>query len=134
MEDKKIQEELVRVTNIIFIGISIIVVIICSIFASLLISSGITLQQKAIDSENWPITTGIILSSEIEYRSPEEWEESGYIPRIKYGYSIQGENYTGTRISFYLDFVVVFLEESEALQFTQKYPKKANISVYYNPS
>ena len=136
MEERNNNVDIAKAMNIFSTFALFAIVIFCGVLAFLPIPSGLSLQQEALNSEQWTTTTGLILFSEIEYRSPDPLDDEGelYIPRIIYSYPVNEKNFTGTRISFYLDFVEGFPNESMAAQYAQKYPVGSNVSVYYDPS
>lgn len=136
MEERNNNVDLAKAKHIFSTFALFTIVIFCGVLAFIPIPGGLSLQQKALNSEQWTTATGLILFSEIEYRPPDPLDDEGelFIPRIIYSYSVNEKNFTGTRISFYFEVVEGFPNESMAAQYVQKYPVGSNVSVYYDPS
>ncbi|MHA2248193.1 MAG: DUF3592 domain-containing protein [Candidatus Hodarchaeales archaeon] len=134
MEERNNTVDIAKAMNIFSTFGLFAIVIFCGILAFIPIPGGLSLQQEALNSEQWTTVTGLILFSEIEYRPPDSFDGELFIPRITFSYPVDEKNFTGTRISFYLDFVMGFPNESMAAQYLQKYPVDSSVSVYYDPS
>lgn len=68
------------------------------LFGLVTLSFGYQTFQKGIESENWPSTDGIILSSHIGTHHSKD--STTYGASITYQYTVEGLNYTSDRVSF----------------------------------
>ena len=85
---------------------------------------------NAHESRNWPYTDGTIVYSEAERRSGNKGRSS-YSPRIKFQYSIEGQQYEGDIVAFGMKSVSAGRGFAE--RFVKKYPKGKDVKVFYNP-
>lgn len=86
-------------------------------------------KRKALQSQSWPATKGIITQADI--RTQEDDETIRYVPVISYSYEVAGRMYDGKRVSFGSD--VDFGSRQKAMDYLAEYPPDAEVNVYYNP-
>jgi hypothetical protein len=81
------------------------------------------------NSENWPTTTAKVTHFSIQQkrRRLRVW----YEPNIEYHYRVNGQEYTGRRISFVIS---PNGSESAAQQIGAKYPVNSTPKVFYDPT
>ena len=106
----------------------IISFIICLLIGIMFIANSISSIQKGSDSENWPSTTGYIISSNI-VRHPSKHGYT-YGANITYQYSINDHTYSSNRIS-YGDYSSS--DGEHANQLVTQYYVGRNVTVFYNP-
>jgi hypothetical protein len=89
--------------------------------------------KKAKEAEAWPTVPGVILSSGLEenrkYDREERRTEITYEPQVQYQYSLLGQNYQGSSLSFgkaAYDF-------RNASKKIAPYPQGAQVVVHYDP-
>lgn len=84
---------------------------------------------KAFQTNNWPQTQGIVLSSGIEKQSSSKGPGK-YIPVIRYSYAVGLNNYISKRYSpSILTGTALW-----AKQIADSYPEKTTVTVYYQPA
>ncbi len=87
-----------------------------------------TIIDEANASKDWPIVQGMVSFSDIK-SSISDGDEM-YSIDLLYTYTVQGENYTGNRISTISSSTSSLSEVEKDLN---KYPEGELLSVYYNP-
>ncbi|HQA29700.1 MAG TPA: DUF3592 domain-containing protein [Brevefilum fermentans] len=87
-------------------------------------------KRKALQSQSWPVTKGIITESTITTMEDEE-DGTTYLPVIRYAYEVGGMIYDGKRVVFGGD--IEFNTHQKAAEFLVAYPVDQEVSVYYNP-
>ncbi len=87
-------------------------------------------KRKALQSQSWPVTKGIITESTIKTKVDEEMGNT-YLPIIRYTYEVGGMMYEGKRIAF--GSGMEFNSHQKAAEFLVGYPVDHEVSVYYNP-
>ncbi|MBN2144534.1 MAG: DUF3592 domain-containing protein [Candidatus Aureabacteria bacterium] len=107
------------------------------IVATGIAASGFVDSQHAFESRNWPVTRGMIVSSQIERTSKRKKENGQYVlktkfnAKITYAYQLNGLAYSSSRISF---SDPKSLPHEEAVRLTTTvYPKGKEVEVYFNP-
>lgn len=111
----------------------IIVKYVLLVFGILLTIFNYIAIRRAKASQNWHITNGIILNSELEvHKSAGKSNSISYSPRIKYKYSIAGNEYTSKRIYFGGN-IGSSTKKKKSQRLVDKYPKDSKVDVYYNP-
>lgn len=112
-------------------------------FAAILFFAGIVsnkyiikpLAEEAEASIEWPTTSGVITSSEMtkEWQQDKQQLNKGdymYSAHVRYNYSVNGEEYSGTRIEAAQSSTS---SQSSAEETLHKYAKANTVTVYYNP-
>lgn len=94
-------------------------------------------MQKELDyvlaSPTWPEVQAVITDSQtVKARIPRGKSGSvdGWKAQIKYDYSLDGQNFSGDKISYAYKPTI---NKSDADAFVQKYPNGATLSIKYNP-
>lgn len=94
---------------------------------------GTTTIVRATQSESWSSTQGTVLFAEVEKQTRYRRNSKGvrttrtvYVPRIRYRYTVDGQEYTGSTIGHDTS------EVRDAIE-TGQYVPGAPITVYYNP-
>nr|WP_320118232.1 DUF3592 domain-containing protein [uncultured Marinifilum sp.] len=87
-----------------------------------------TIVDEAKTSEKWPVVKGVVSYSNIKSKKTDG--KTMYSPDIKYTYEVQGENYTGNRISSFESSTSSYSAVKKDLI---KYQQGKIVSVYYNP-
>ena len=91
---------------------------------------GVKEYLSAKYSETWPNVKGIVLSSEIKSHLSND-SRTTYSAEINYEYSIDNETISNNQIKFgYLSTS----DRSDASEYTNKYPKNKDVTVFYNSS
>ncbi len=92
-------------------------------------------RKKAQASLSWPHTQGKVLESYVRQDTREDFEDNTttvvYFPEVRYGYTVNGEEYVGRQISF--GGVPGGTRPSLAQKVVDRYPEGAEVTVYYNP-
>ena len=86
-----------------------------------------TIVDEANASKDWPTVQGIVNFSDIRSSISDGTEM--YSVDLSYAYTVQGENYTGDRISTIATSTSSFSEVDKELS---KYPEGELVTVYYN--
>ena len=87
-----------------------------------------TIIDEASASKDWPTVQGMVSSSDI--RSSISDGDEMYSIDLLYAYTVQGENYTGDRVSTVSTSTSSLSDVDEDLS---KYPEGGLVTVYYNP-
>ena len=110
-----------------------------SLFSLVFIAIGGTIIRYAIKmagkarlSASWPSTEGEIAHSAVLYQTDTTANHgtATYKADIAYRYKVAGASYSSSRISL-VDFAST---SNRAQSIAQRYPDKARVQVYYNPS
>lgn len=91
-------------------------------------------QQKAHAAQGWPSAPGAIVEARVSRNSHEDSDGDthySYSPRLKYTYTVQGQTYTGSQITF--GFQKSYNSESSAAAVLQRYPVGGQVMVIYDP-
>jgi hypothetical protein len=87
-----------------------------------------------ISSKKWPHVTGKIINNDLKSRGTKNIDEAytiKYSVELEYSYQINGKNYSSRKIRlFEKDHPI---SKAFNLGFLDKYPKGANVKVFYNP-
>lgn len=96
---------------------------------------GHTRDAKA--SESWPLVQGIVAESYEDVQTSTHSSGSGrsttmtsYVPTVRYNYQVDGQAYSNDLITYASKNTA---NRDYAQQVLKKYPKNANVDVYYNP-
>ena len=84
---------------------------------------------KKRESVTWPAVQGQVIATQIREESHEEGRS--FIPEVRYAYRVQGQTYTGDRLSFGLP--PEFWSRHKAETFLADYPVGHPVTVFYNP-
>lgn len=89
-------------------------------------------KQKLADSQFWGIGEARILTAEVErdVRRDENGQSVTYMPHVKYGYQVDGQDYQGEGIGFGRPKFSV-AKKAEAI--VARYPVNGQVPVFYNP-
>jgi hypothetical protein len=88
--------------------------------------------RLAKQSKDWPSTTGIIISTGVsEVLKASDHYETELKPQICYAYKVGDDSYMSSRIGIMPNSSAI--SSATASKLTIKYPKDAQVSVYYNP-
>jgi len=90
---------------------------------------GVILLWKALSSQAWPSVKGRIISASLEKEKVGRREI--FREQIQYVYHVEGKKFVGDRVSLTPRLATLGLPTR---QMTNKYPKGALVTVYYNPS
>lgn len=94
----------------------------------------ISQRKKAKAAEAWPTVPGVVLSSGLQenhhYDSSDHRTEINYEPVVQYQYSLMGQNYTGTHISF----GNMSYDYRTASKKIAPYPQGTPVTVHYDPN
>lgn len=98
----------------------------------ILIITGVYYLNASLKTAKWPSTDGKILTSKIAlyYSGSGRNKSSSYNLEISYAYAVDGQGYTGRKISM-VDFGTGFKGYLKNLQ--NKYCIGTNVKVFYNP-
>jgi len=96
---------------------------------------GRSARRKALASQSWPTVAGMVTESEVKVT--EQTSGSGmdaeqtthYKPVVKYQYSVEGMEFTGSRIAF----GAMNSAHSAANAVVARYPAGASVTVRYDP-
>ncbi len=98
---------------------------------------GIQGGLASLASKNWPTSEGTITQSELEKQrkkggaaSTQRRNRFTYTPRITYEFKVDGQSYTGTRLSF-SDYATS--NEDQMQQVLAPYPVGTIVNVHYDP-
>ena len=92
---------------------------------------------KAKGSTDWPKTYGTIVSSSLKVRQVRNRGVRGsrMTANIEYQYRAEGENHTGTRVTYGSGWPFKnFFQSTQAKQAVSKYKKGHRVPVYYDPA
>ncbi|MDA3894799.1 MAG: DUF3592 domain-containing protein [Desulfobacteraceae bacterium] len=90
-------------------------------------------HKTSVESKTWPTVNGNIIRSEIEQHGsttgegPDKKTPAHEYAKIAYQYTIDGQRYESTKISF-------SSSSENTRQIVSRYPKGKAIRVYYNPA
>jgi len=84
---------------------------------------------KGQETENWPSTTGVVVSSYVYDKRGSEG--TTYKAKITYQYTLDGASYTSDTIS--CDYFYSSSDRSAAIQLVENYPAGKIVTIYYNP-
>ncbi len=96
---------------------------------------GKNIVREAKESMSWPSVKGRIVESRIEkkikykYDGREKKREVSYIPHIGYEYMVDGQHYSGSRVSFNGISTTYW----GAKRLVDRYPENKMVDVHYNP-
>ena len=90
---------------------------------------GITSSRSAFTSQKWPAETGTITASSIE-TSRSNKGNTMYSADIRYTYQVNGQGYTGSKVSF---GDVSTSDSADARKIVSRYQSGQAVTVYYNP-
>ncbi len=88
-------------------------------------------RGEARASAGWPATEGKIIHTEVRASSSGDSLNTVYYPQIRYEYSVLGQTYTGSQITFGGTPAKNTLREAKKA--LAAYPYGASVTVYYNP-
>jgi hypothetical protein len=109
--------------SIIPVGIIILVLVILNvIFLAIIFFT----QRKVNAINEWPTTTGKVLTSQTEWRS--SGEGSAEYPVVLYSYRANGQEFQGRRIAPGMEVGGI-----GARKVVERYPVNSQVTVYYNP-
>lgn len=89
-------------------------------------------RQQAKTSQGWPTAAGTITASSLqEHRNYDEDQGVSYTyePVVQYRYTVMGNEYTGSKISFGANA----FGRAQAQQKVNTYPPGMAVTVHYNP-
>jgi hypothetical protein len=90
---------------------------------------------RARASARWPVTPGLVLTSEIKVEKHLSRGSFGlksyYFPNIRYVYTVLGKRHENNMMGFGLG--TVFYDRSEAETMIGRYPTGAHVDVHYDP-
>jgi hypothetical protein len=103
------------------------------ILGLVLLLVGIRLRGKAKAAAEWPTTTGTIISASLQENSSLDSENNTqitYEPLVQYQYSLIGQRYVGTRLSFgHMSY-----DYRTASKKIAAYIPGAQVTVHYDPT
>jgi uncharacterized protein DUF3592 len=91
-------------------------------------------SRKGNSAQNWPITTGTIVSADLSQqsrRNQQGYHDVTYAPVVEYTYEVNGQTYRGDKIS---SGWTVSYNLSMAQNKMNKYPPGTKVDVHYNPN
>ena len=94
---------------------------------------GYNSMQKAKAAKAWPTVEGRITASEVDSywkRDRDSGSQRMHQAKIAYEYTVDGENYESTKISFMNTSSSM---RSQAQAVVKKYPAGGTATIYYNP-
>ena len=94
--------------------------------------SGVSSIKEANESRNWPIITGLVISSQAHSQKQQsDVDEVIYLAKIKYSYKVKETIYNNDTVSFsqYRTSNRNYVQDE-----LKKYPVGAKVDVYYNPN
>lgn len=92
-------------------------------------------RRKAQASLSWPTVPGTVSVSDVKYdvstsgSGDNEFQTETFTPVVKYQYSVQGVEHTGSRIAF----GAMNQSQNAAHAVVARYPVGASVTVHYNP-
>ncbi|MFN0058751.1 MAG: DUF3592 domain-containing protein [Planctomycetota bacterium] len=94
---------------------------------------------KARAARDWPVTQGRISEASAffwrEKRSPGKGRAlSGYLPHVRYHYTVDGRDYVGDRLRFTSDYPELLADEQQAAALVAPFQAANSVEVYYEPS
>jgi hypothetical protein len=92
---------------------------------------GLLKYFREIQSKHWPTTTGVITQSQPHFAYGMK-HFTGFVPVILYRYTVSGQEFTGTRITFHAGEHLHTKENAEAL--LKPYSVGQAVPVYYDPN
>lgn len=95
---------------------------------------GIRNRNKAEASNTWSSVEGVITSAQIDEDTDVDedgFSSTTYTPQWQYQYTVNGNSYTGERISF--GAVRGYGRLKKAQEELDKYPVNSSVRVYYDP-
>ncbi len=114
------------------------------IVGALLILWGVSAALSATRTTHWPTVSGRVIASRIEVKeqktlSPSSkgasyYKQKRYYPKIEYPYSVQGKEFTGTKVKALFSGRISYLTEWQAQNVINKYPEGKNVLVFYDPN
>ena len=91
---------------------------------------------KGYESRSWPQTTGTINAAYVERKTSRDSNTRKtsykYVARIRYGYAVNGQNYTNNRIGFGKN-QYTSRRESKTKKYLEQFPVGRSMKVFYNP-
>lgn len=85
-----------------------------------------SLILEGMETKEWPVITGVVISSKGQRI---DHNKERYILEIKYEYTVDGKNYSSRRVS--LSNKMLTLSEKDEL--LEKYRPQSEVNVYYDP-
>jgi hypothetical protein len=92
-------------------------------------------RKKADASQGWPSTNGLVTEARVSHSTSTDADgeaQDSYSPQVRYHYSIAGQEYEGSKISFGMQ--QSFSSRSKAEQALTSFPQGSQVALYYNPA
>lgn len=119
-------------------NVNIILALACALGAILAYYFRIKKYNRALEQVKFPTTSGQIIQSEIQSQTNTSRNDDGttdeyitYQPKVKYSYTVNGNNYEGNKIEV-LD-IQNFNSQKKAEEYISNYTQGTVVNVYYNP-
>jgi Protein of unknown function (DUF3592) len=113
--------------------IGIVAGFIFALVGVILLAFAIASRRKALRAKNWPVTQGVILSSEVREHqnidAADEQSSTSYEPIVQYSYTINDVPYKASRIAYGANQ----FDRSTAQARVNLYLPGSPVSVHYNP-
>ncbi len=86
----------------------------------------------AVESTKWPTVEGTVLSSSVSEsrHGRKSGRRTDYFPKIEYAYTVDGVNYTGSKVSF----KTTSPSRASAEEIVQAHPAQSRCAIAYDPS
>ena len=116
-------------------SISLVMTLIFSGIGMGLLLFGRSARRKALASQSWPAVAGTVTESEVKItehnpgNGMDAEQTTHYKPVVKYQYSVEGMEFTGSRIAF----GAMNSAHSAANAVVARYPAGASVTVRYDP-
>ncbi len=91
-------------------------------------ASAVTEAIRGLQSESWPMTSGVILTSRVEYIPDEEYPS--YKASVSYEYSDLNHIYISTRVRF---STFRWGDRESAKRLVSQFPVGMSVPVYFHP-
>jgi hypothetical protein len=93
--------------------------------------SGVVEYNRSNASVEWPTTSGVIISSSVEYHKDDDDSVGTYHAKIRYEFRVNDALFDGSRVA-YGDYGSS--DASHAQNIVNQYHEGKNVTVYYMPS
>ncbi len=91
-------------------------------------------QIRLAETNNWPSTNGVIISSDVGiYRGTRRDIKLHYVAEIEFSYTVNNITYTSDRLNLF-NYHTDFSDKSQAQRIVDNYYVGRNVTVYYDPS
>jgi len=111
------------------------IVLVFGVLGLVLLITSLRSRQKAVESQRWPVTDGVITLRNVEVSESTDGEgatNTSYYPRVEYDYEVMGTRYHGKKIAFGATRHYNRMADAQAQ--LMRYPEGGTVAVHYDPN